>query len=187
MDTTNKVNTHTESIALESLSANSYWEEIRKYFIEKIKNPDKDSDFDLLTQPLRSTQEEHIRIPALLSNGYRVYFLRNKQGETPVVKGFIAFQIHDDIAKVFRFEVEEQYRGNQLSVVIAKSLIDIFQTNPQIKRLKIGKWPVDTSNPDDEAVKLIKRLKDNSLKDNSLKDNSDERYTVDESTHIIER
>lgn len=162
---------------LELLTPDSREENIYEYFIEKIKNPDEWSDFDVLTKPLRNTQPENVRIPALLQNRYRVFFLRNEEGKNPVIKAFIALQVHNDIAKVFRFEVEEKYRGQKLSLKTTQSLIDIFKEDTQIQKLKIGKWPTDTSKPEKKAVELIQRLKNH----------NNGTYTVDPNTHTITR
>ncbi len=152
---------------------------IARYFIEKIRHPDLGSDFESLTKPLRDHCPEDMWILKLIENNYRVYSLKNSEENNNLpVKWFMALQVHDDIAKVFRFEVEEPFRWKKLSVNIAISLINTLKTDWQISKIQIGKWPNDIDNPDGKAVQLVARLAD-------IADNTG--ITVDIDTHTISR
>lgn len=145
---------------------------IEEYLINKIENPDPGSEFDMLTKWLRTLPKEH-RIPGLKQAGYNTYMMLDEKNNDSVV-GFVGFQRKEQILNIFRFEIEEKYRGNNYQMQLIETLLgsDYTKTN-NINKVKIGKWPSDTDNPNSHSVNLISKLQKTG------------KYNVDTNNHTI--
>lgn len=138
---------------------------IIQYFNDKINNPDPGSDFDTLTKELRENVPQEKWLSLLLWMNYRFWYFPNgishgvdQNVYIPPLKWYIAYQKDNDIAKVFRFEVEKDYRGNWLSVDLTASLISILKQENTIKKIQIGKGLNETQIPEPKAVALVQKL-----------------------------
>ena len=131
---------------------------LKSYIIEKIKNPDPGSEFDIMTQQLRNQYPQDQRIPILATQGYDTMAYTDSNN-TPI--GLIAFQVKGDAMHIFRFELEKKYRNKWLTVSMHDEILKSnYITDKGIKKVKIGKTATEAAQENKASVKLLQKLRE---------------------------
>ena len=120
-------------------------EESINYILERIKNPDKGSEFEQKMSDVISLPKEKIKemLPIFKEMGYDVLIgYENKK-----IIGSLAYQKHENTWKIFQYYIKPEKRGNGY----AHKLTDIILENAKIEGISI----VQPGKGGDDSMKRI--------------------------------
>lgn len=148
------------------LNSLSSW--LSDQLVDFVKNPDKWSDFEekLKDMPQSLSSQDLVKWLFMMWYGINAKILP----ENDKIVSFIAYQedTNNNILKIFKLYTDEEYRWWKITYDLIKWLLQ--ETD---KDIQVGKWPLETNEPNWASKKMIELYKLNW-------------YSVDEERFIIQ-
>lgn len=122
-----------------------------------IRNPEPGSDFEAQVKHIPESLVWTHLLQMLFSQWYNIKAKTSL--ETGDIVSFIWYQsdVNEKLLKIFKLHTDEEYRGQHLTYDL---VIGLLSENNEFK-VKVGKWPNETENPNEASKKLILRANEN--------------------------